>query len=280
MPVTLNERIANFYDQSTKIWLDTWGEHMHHGYYSRNEIAPASHQEAQVRLVTEMLKWGKVESADRILDAGCGVGGSARFLAKLFDANVLGCTLSPVQADYGNEYSKKAGLSAQVLIKAKDMMSLSLEDGPFDLIWSMESAEHIKDKPALLELFYSLLKPGGTLLLATWYHRLEPPMLQIKEQKLLDRIYDYYHLPPMVSIPVLKDMAMDAGFMQVQSENWSEQVAPFWKAVIRSALTLNSIQGLLKAGWPTIKGAWAMRYMTKGYKMGLIQFGVLQGKKL
>ena len=50
MPVTLNERIANFYDQSTKIWLDTWGEHMHHGYYSRNEIAPASHQEAQVRL--------------------------------------------------------------------------------------------------------------------------------------------------------------------------------------------------------------------------------------
>jgi tocopherol O-methyltransferase len=280
MPATLNQRIANFYDQSTKIWLDTWGEHMHHGYYPMNETAPASHQEAQIRLVTEMLQWGKVESADRILDAGCGVGGSARLLAKLFDANVLGCTLSPVQASYGNAYSKKAGLSEQVMIKAKDMMSLKPEDGPFDLIWSMESAEHIKDKPALLELFYSLLKPGGTLLLATWYHRPEPPSIQTNEQKLLDRIYDYYHLPPMISIPVLQDMAMEAGFTQVQSEDWSEQVAPFWKAVIRSALTLNSIQGLLKAGWPTIKGAWAMRYMTKGYKMGLIQFGVLQGKKL
>ena len=29
----LKEGIANFYDKSTNIWEDMWGEHMHHGYY-------------------------------------------------------------------------------------------------------------------------------------------------------------------------------------------------------------------------------------------------------
>lgn len=277
---SLNDRIAQFYDQSTKIWLDTWGEHMHHGYYPEDEPMTGSHQEAQVRLVMEMLRWGQVEQATDILDAGCGVGGSARLLSKVFDAQVLGCTLSPVQAAYASAYNQQANVADKVTIKAQDMMSLKPEDGPFDLIWSMESAEHIKDKLALLELFYSLLKPGGTLLMATWFHRATPPLLRPQEMRSLHKIYDYYHLPPMVSIPNLQEMAVEAGFAGVQTQDWSDQVAPFWKAVIRSALSLKSIQGLLQAGWPTIKGAWAMRYMTSGYRKGLIKFGVLQGRKI
>ena len=30
---TLNEGIASFYDESSELWEDVWGEHMHHGYY-------------------------------------------------------------------------------------------------------------------------------------------------------------------------------------------------------------------------------------------------------
>ena len=29
----LKSGIAKFYDESSQIWLDVWGEHMHHGYY-------------------------------------------------------------------------------------------------------------------------------------------------------------------------------------------------------------------------------------------------------
>ena len=278
--MTLNQRIQQFYDQSTDLWLTTWGEHMHHGYYDVNEPIVQSHQEAQVRLVTELLQWGQVENANRVLDAGCGVGGSARLLARLFDAKVLGCTLSPVQAQRGMDYSKRANLQDQVQIVARDMMDLNTADGPFDLIWSMESAEHIRDKQKLLQLFYDLLQPGGKLLMATWFHRPTPPELQTREQQLLNRIYDYYHLPPMVSIPTLEQMAIDSGFKNVKTADWSDQVAPFWKAVIRSAFKWQSVRGLLKAGWPTIKGAWAMRYMTRGYHRGIVKFGVLQGQKV
>ncbi|MCB0581482.1 MAG: class I SAM-dependent methyltransferase [Phaeodactylibacter sp.] len=276
---TLNQRIQHFYDRSTALWLDTWGEHMHHGYYGKDGKEQKGHTQAQADLALELLRWGGVERADRILDAGCGVGGSARLLAQLFDAEVLGCTLSPVQADQGRKYNEAAGLEDKVEIRAQDMMSLSASDGPFNLVWSMESAEHIQEKQKMLELFHQLLAPGGRLLMATWFHRALPPALSGKEKQLLEGIYQYYHLPPMVSIPELEAMAGASGFGQVRTADWTNAVAPFWGAVMRSAFQWRSVKGLLKAGWPTLKGAWAMRYMIKGYKLGLIRFGVLQGQK-
>ncbi|MEZ4961037.1 MAG: class I SAM-dependent methyltransferase [Saprospiraceae bacterium] len=276
----LNERIRHFYDQSTRIWLDTWGEHMHHGYYGADGSLKKNHQQAQVDLIEELLRWGGVKNASNILDAGCGVGGSARYLAKRFGANVLGLTLSPVQAEQGVRFTKKAKLESRVKIVARDLMSLSPADGPFDLIWSLESAEHIEDKKRLLEMFYDLLTPGGQFLMATWCHRNEPPALNTPENALLEKLYELYHLPPMVSIKHFEQMAVETGFREVQSGDWSEAVAPFWNAVIRSAISWRSVAGLLRSGLGTMKGAWAMRYMTRGYRMGTIKFGVLQGKKL
>merc|ERR1719293_455364 len=29
----LREGIAHFYDRSSRLWEEVWGEHMHHGYY-------------------------------------------------------------------------------------------------------------------------------------------------------------------------------------------------------------------------------------------------------
>lgn len=275
----LNQRIQEFYDRSTSLWLDTWGEHMHHGYYDKDQAFNGTHQDAQIRLVKELLQWGAIENANHILDAGCGIGGSARLLARLFDAKVLGCTLSPVQANFGQLYTQEAGLQDLVNIEARDMMRITRQDGPFDLIWSMESAEHVRNKQELLNLFHKCLSQDGKLLMATWFHRPIPPALGNQEQQLLNRIYKYYHLPPMVSISELEQMAIASGFKNVRTADWSEQVAPFWKAVIRSSLKWQSFKGLLSAGWPVIKGAWAMRYMTRGYQRGLINFGVLQGQK-
>lgn len=276
---TLNQRIQSFYDGSTQLWLDTWGEHMHHGYYGPDGTENKDRLQAQIDLVKQLLQWGQVRQAGRILDAGCGVGGSARMLADVYGAEVLGVTLSPVQAERAGEYTAATGLQKRVTVQARDMMSLQPEDGPFDLIWSMESAEHIADKQRLFDLFYELLAPGGQFLMATWCHRAEPPPLNDRERRLLRKLYKLYHLPPMVSIEALEGTAENAGFISVQSDDWSAAVAPFWKAVIRSALTWQGMRGLLAAGWPTIQGAWAMQYMRRGFEKGLIKFGVFQGIK-
>ena len=153
--ITLNERIRQFYNSSTPLWLDTWGEHMHHGFYGIVGNIKKENKQAQIDLINEVINWANIKSAHHILDAGCGVGGSSRYLSKKFDASVLGLTLSNVQAAAAEKYNKAQGLENKVSIMVKDMLTLDKKYGQFDLIWSLESAEHIPDKKALLHLFNS-----------------------------------------------------------------------------------------------------------------------------
>jgi len=44
------------------------------------------------------------------------------------------------------------------------------------------------------------------------------------------------------------------GLQDIRTADWSNEVAPFWGEVVKSALTSEGIWGLLKAGWTTIKG--------------------------
>ena len=39
----------------------------------------------------------------------------------------------------------------------------------------------------------------------------------------------------------------------IKTADWSDEVAPFWGAVIKSAMSGKGLQGLFKAGWSTIK---------------------------
>ncbi|MEK7257705.1 MAG: class I SAM-dependent methyltransferase [Bacteroidota bacterium] len=276
---TQHEQIRQFYDRSTRLWMDTWGEHMHHGFYCQNGSVKKSRQQPQIDMIAELLKWGRVERASSILDAGCGVGGSARFLANRFNAKVLGLTLSPVQAAEGLRLNQLAGLVDLVKIEVGDYMELGGEGEKFDLIWSLESAEYIADKQKMLEIFYRLLKPGGKLLLATWCRRETPPELKPKEKNVLEKIYRLYFLPPMISIQELAKHAQSVGFQEVKAADWSSSVAPFWDEVRKSALTWRSLSGLLRSGWTTMQGAWAVQYMTQAYRFGALKFGVLQAQK-
>ena len=52
----------------------------------------------------------------RIVDVGCGIGGSSRYLAEKFGASCVGITLSPVQAQRANALAAAQGLAQEVLI--------------------------------------------------------------------------------------------------------------------------------------------------------------------
>ncbi|MFT7120104.1 MAG: tocopherol O-methyltransferase [Neolewinella sp.] len=279
---SLNQRIRDFYDESTPLWLSTWGEQMHHGFYGADGKRTVDHKQAQLDMIEALLEWGQSPlKVGRFLDAGCGVGGSSRYLALRHpEASGLAVTLSPVQAENGNRYNREAGVADRLEIRAQDVYALDPEkDGQFDVIWSMESAEHMADKKALMELFYKLLKPGGQLLMATWCHRLEPPELTETDRKVLGNICRLYHLPPLVSIPTLQLAGEGAGFQHVVTEDWSQAVEPFWGAVIKSGLDPRNWPGLIRAGSSTIKGAWAMKYMKEGFRTGAIRYGVLRATK-
>ncbi len=283
---TLQQQIQQFYDASSGLWEQIWGEHMHHGYYGVAGDQPKERRQAQIDLIEELLSWADAQlgvahtdrKIDRILDVGCGIGGSSLYLAEKFNAAVTGITLSPVQATRAIARAAEKGLSDRATFEVADALRMPFPDESFDLVWSLESGEHMPDKRKFLQECYRVLKPGGMFIFATWCHRpIAPlaPLLTAEEQAHLAKIYRVYCLPYVISLPEYETIAQDSGFQQIRSADWSPAVAPFWNIVIDSALTPMAVVGLLRSGWTTIQAALSLGLMQRGYQTGLIRFGLL-----
>ena len=280
MPSTLNQRIQQFYDRSSNLWEEIWGEHMHHGYYGPDGAEKKERRQAQIDLIEAVLQWADIAQAKAILDVGCGIGGSSLYLAERYGATATGITLSPVQANRATERAQEANIAAT--FQVADALQMPFADGSFDFVWSMESGEHMPDKEQFLRECVRVLKPGGTLLMVTWCHRPTTPEtpLTTAENQLLGKIYDIYCLPYVIALPEYEAIAQTLPVQNLSIADWSTAVSPFWDEVIDSAITPAAILGLLRSGWTTIRGAFAIRLMQQGYRQGLIRFGLLTAQKL
>lgn len=280
MSATLYQQIQQFYDASSGLWEQIWGEHMHHGYYGADGRQKKDRRQAQIDLIEELLQWAKVESAENILDVGCGIGGSTLYLANRLNAKATGITLSPVQATRAKQRAQDIGLSARTDFQVADAQAMPFADDSFDLVWSLESGEHMPDKTKFLQECYRVLKPGGRLIMVTWCHRpTDNAPLTADEQKHLEDIYRVYCLPYVISLPEYEAIARQLPLNNLRTADWSTAVAPFWNIVIDSAFTPQAIFGLLTSGWQTIQGALSLGLMSRGYERGLIRFGLLCGNK-
>lgn len=282
MTNSLSEKIAQFYDASSGLWEQTWGEHMHHGYYGRKGTYKLNRRQAQIDLIEELLTWGQIKQPESILDVGCGIGGSTLYLAEKYNATAKGITLSSIQATRATERARAAVLDSRVSFEVADALNTPFADNSFDLVWSLESGEHMPDKARFLQECYRVLKPGGKLILATWCHRPTNSLageLTRDERHHLAEIYRVYCLPYVISLPEYEEIARDCGFLKLKSDDWSIAVAPFWDTVIESAFDPRVIMGVLRSGWSTIEGALSLGLMSDGYRRGLVRFGLVCGVK-
>jgi tocopherol O-methyltransferase len=58
----------------------------------------------------------------QMVDVGCGIGGSSRYIAKRFGSSGKGITLSPVQAARANALTAEAGLADRVSFQVADAL--------------------------------------------------------------------------------------------------------------------------------------------------------------
>ncbi|MBX2811861.1 MAG: methyltransferase domain-containing protein [Myxococcales bacterium] len=280
MTLGLHERIQKLYDQTTQGWVHVWGEHLHHGYYVPQKSTAQNHQQAQVDMISALINWSgapKNESIRHILDAGCGVGGSTRWLALHYGAEVDGITLSPVQRSIAEKLSIS---QPDVRFHVGDANQTPFADESFDMVWSLESGEHMPCKQTFLKECDRVLRPGGHIIMATWCHRPAPPELSPAELRLLSRIsHAYQDSLTWVPLSTYETLLDELAYENIQTEDWSSYVTPFWHAVINSMFTLKGVQALAKGGLTMIKGAsggWSMR---QGLSQGLVRYTVIAARK-
>ena len=111
------------------------------------------------RLHDLLLEHVPVRATPRVLDAGCGLGGTMLMLARARHATCVGLTLSESQAAAANAAAAREGLSERVRAHVRSYDQPPA--GPFDLIIAIESLAHSADPVASIGALAGMLAPGG-----------------------------------------------------------------------------------------------------------------------
>lgn len=100
---------------------------------------------------------------DHILDVGCGIGGTSRFIASRYGSRVTGIDLTLEYIDTGEALSRWVGLNNQVFLRQGNVLSMPFEDESFDGAIMMHVGMNIEDKAKLFSELNRVLRPDATL---------------------------------------------------------------------------------------------------------------------
>jgi len=271
-----------------------WGEHIHLGWYTDEDLAKGAGTllgsnvknfiEAKFDFVDKMLEWSECPPEPAmVLDVGCGIGGTSRHLAKSLGpkSKVQGITLSPNQVARATALAKEQGVD-NASFRVMNALAMEFEDNTFDLVWACESGEHMPDKKKYVQEMIRVLKPGGTIVIATWCQRETPPAFNAVEEANLKFLYEEWAHPYFVSIEeYVRLMEGTEKMATVGSANWVKNTIASWR---------HSIWVGVWDPWPvvfagpriwykTVREIVTLERMHRAFDCDLMTYGMMKGKK-
>jgi cyclopropane-fatty-acyl-phospholipid synthase len=153
------KNVAPHYDVSDRLYELFLDRDWHYtcAYYTDPNNSLEQAQQDKIQHVAAKLR---LKPGMKVLDAGCGWGGLAIYLARTFNVDVTGVTLSGEQAAKATQRAAAAGLSGRVRFHQKDFRAMT---GSFDRVVSVGMMEHIGVGyyKQLFDTTKSLLTPDG-----------------------------------------------------------------------------------------------------------------------
>ncbi|KAL8642371.1 MAG: hypothetical protein Q9228_000924 [Teloschistes exilis] len=289
----LKERIRHHYEQASEYYYSLWGEHIHHGYFlDSNETK----ERAQVRLIQLLLDRAQLEKGIEILDVGCGLGGTSRFLARNHHCHVTGITISAKQvemaiklsADEANQDHATKAVGESIKLENGSIRFLELDaermaehfptQAVFDCVWITEAMSHLPDKQLFFQNAMKLLRPGGKLVVADWFRADDLTSSQLDAD--IKPIEDGMLLPPLCTQFQYTQFAEGAG-LKVFSDSLdiSKNVAKTWD-ISWSLIQSPSLWAFaFSQGRDGIAFLQAFRAMRRGYTNGTFRYAVMVFQK-
>ena len=169
-PKFKKEDVIQYYHRTEWVYRSFWkldiSMGIHFGFWDKETKNLPEAIQNQNKVMAEMVD---IKSHHKVLDAGCGVGGSAIYLAKNIGCFSTGITITPNQVKCAKEYAAKENVSDKVTFTEMDYSHTTYENESFDIIWALESVCHAPSKGDFLKEAFRLLKKGGKLILADYF---------------------------------------------------------------------------------------------------------------
>ncbi len=129
------------------------------------DLAPVDAFHIRGREATvELARRASLHPGLRVLDVGCGLGGSARYLAAEHQCQVTGIDLTQEYVDAANALADMVGLKDRVAFRQASALDMPFDEGSFDVVWTEHVQMNIADKRALYHEIGRVTRPKGLLL--------------------------------------------------------------------------------------------------------------------
>lgn len=268
------ERAEAYYDSddADRFYFHIWGgEDLHIGTYERpdEDIKTAS-----ARTVQRMMdRIPEDRSAFIGLDLGAGYGGSARQVARRFDARMVCLNLSQVQNRRNEEVSAREGMEDQVEVIHGNFEELPFEGPAFDLVWSQDAFLHSGRRETIFREIDRVLKPGGELVFT------DPMQTEDADPETLRPVLERIHLESLGSVAGYREMARSLGWAEASVDLVPENLA----------IHYGRVRDELRARRDELRGLVSEAYMDRmdqglgvwveAAKRGALTWGILHFRK-
>ena len=222
--------VQKHYDRLSRFYRMLWGEHLHHGYWENGE----SIERAQIKLMERLAEKAQIARGAHVLDIGCGIGGSALWLADQYECRVTGLTISPVQARMATKKAKSKGLANRVKFLVTDANTWQPQPENVDVVWIMESSEHFENKKNFFARCAQALKPHGVLAVCAWLRGEQSE----KEQQLVAAIAEAMFSASLDTLRQYAAWMREANLKVETALDITQNVAPTWEHCFRMARRL------------------------------------------
>lgn len=199
---------------------------LYEAVYGEDFVSPGGYDVA-----VDLIKQLDLPPGSKVLDAGCGLGGSAFVMATEFGLMVDGIDLSNNMLEIATGKLRARHLDQRVNLQHGDCLQLDGRDC-YDAIYSRDVFLHIEDKSRLFSVLYSLLKPNGKLLF-TDYCCGEKPWTKTFSDYVQDRGYCLHTLADYCAL------MRDSGFVNIESNNLSARFVEILQSDLQKIKTLN-----------------------------------------
>jgi cyclopropane fatty-acyl-phospholipid synthase-like methyltransferase len=276
------DRVNDYFDQSFDDYRHVWGLDAHLGMHvSFYDATHRTHAAAVLNLNRVIADAAEVAGGDRVLDAGCGVGGTAFWLARHRSAEVVGVNINPRQVEYARKLATRDGLDDRVRFAVADYAATGLLAGYFDAVVAVESVCYATDRTAVAREAYRLLRPGGRLALADGFLLRDP--VGPREAADLRRWCDGWAVPALSRVDRFAADLQSAGFVDVAFRDCRANVRATSRHMFALALAMWWPARILQ--WLGLRTAIQNGNVEAGYyqyalgRCGLATYGIFTARK-
>lgn len=155
------EAYRKFYDtELSKLLSAIWGGSLHMGLFSEpGEPLPV----AQERLKSCLARAAALKAGQRVMEAACGEGATALYLARNYDVHVHATNISEAQLAEAGSRARAEGLADKVSFAFADYHDLGGPPDLYDCWMCQEALLYAADRARVFSEARRVVRPGGRI---------------------------------------------------------------------------------------------------------------------